>query len=71
VEAQLGLAKVKIAGDRFKDAVEQLEPLSKSQPNNAEIFELLAQAYRGIGKNDDARKAETRASLLREKRATP
>src|SRR2546425_9761997 len=52
-EAQLGSAKVKIASGRFKDAVEQLKPLSKSHPNNAETFELLAQAYRGIGKNED------------------
>ena len=70
-EAQLGSAKVKIASGRFKDAVEQLKPLSKSHPNNAETFELLAQAYRGIGKNEDAQNAETRASLLREKRAKP
>jgi choline-sulfatase len=71
VEAQLGLARVRIAGGRVKDAVEQLEALSKAQPNNAEIFELLAQAYREIGKNEDARKAETRANLLREKRSKP
>ena len=71
VEAQLGLARTKVAGGRLKDAVEQLETLSKSQPNNAEIFELLGQAYRGIGKNDAAQKAETRASLLREKHPKP
>jgi len=44
-EAQLGSAKVKIASGRFKDAVEQLESLSKLQPNHAEVFELLAQAH--------------------------
>ena len=71
VEAQLGLGRVTLAGGRFKDAVEQLETLSRSQPDNAEIFELLGQAYRGIGKNDAAQKAETRASLLREKRPKP
>jgi len=70
-EAQLGSAKVKIARGRFKDAVEQLGPLSKSQPNNAETFELLAQAYRGLGKNEDAQNAEARANLLREKRPKP
>ena len=70
-EAQLGSAKVKIASGRFKDAVEQLESLSKLQPNHAEVFELLAQAYRGLGKNEDAQNAETRAKLLREKRAKP
>src|SRR6266550_2090175 len=70
-EAQLGSAKVKIASGHFKNAVAQLEPLSKSHPNNAETFELLAQAYRGIGKNEDAQNAETRAILLREKRAKP
>ena len=70
-EAQLGSVKVKIASGRFKDAVAQLDPLSKSQPNHAEVFELLAQAYRGLGNNEDAQNAETRAKLLREKRAKP
>ena len=62
---------MKIASGRFKDAVEQLESLSKLQPNHAEVFELLAQAYRGLGKNEDAQNAETRANLLPEKRAKP
>ena len=65
MEVQLGLAKVKIAGGHFKDVVQQLEPLSKAQPNNAEIFELLAQAYRGLGKNQEAQKSEARVRLLR------
>lgn len=71
MEAQLGLAKVKIARGHFKDVVDQLEPLSKSQPDNAEIFELLAKAYRQAGKNEDAQKAEVRAKLLRTVRPKP
>src|SRR6266550_1937405 len=71
IEGRLGVAEAQIAEGNFKNAVAQLEPLSKSHPNNAETFELLAQAYRGIGKNEDAQNAETRAILLREKRAKP
>ena len=62
---------MKIASGRFKDAVAQPESLSTLQPNHAEVFELLAQAYRGLGQNDDAQKAESRANLLREKRPKP
>jgi arylsulfatase A-like enzyme/Flp pilus assembly protein TadD len=65
VEAQMGLAKAQIAEKSFADAAQQLEPLSQAQPSNAEVFELLAQAYAGLGKNDAAQKASARAASLR------
>ena len=64
VEAQVGLAKAQIAGAQFKEAVEQLEPLSKSQPRNKEVFELLAQAYKGLGQSTEAEKAAQKAASL-------
>jgi len=67
VKGQLGLAKVQIAEGNFNQAAEQLETLSKAQSRNAEIFELLAQAYSGMGKTADAQQAAARAKLLRSK----
>ena len=66
-DGQLGLAKAKIAGKKLKEAAGVLEDLTKAQPRNAEAFELLGQAYRGLGKNAEAQRAEARASLLRKK----
>jgi tetratricopeptide (TPR) repeat protein len=67
IEAQLGVAKAQIADANFNEAVKQLEPLSKSQSRNAEVFELLAQAYAGLGKKGEAQQADARAKLLRGK----
>jgi choline-sulfatase len=63
--AQLGLASAQIAKGNFDEALRQLEPLSKTQPNNAEVFVLLARAYTGLGKTVQAQRAESRAKLLR------
>jgi arylsulfatase A-like enzyme/Tfp pilus assembly protein PilF len=65
VEAQMGVAKAQILEGNLADAVQQLEPLSRTQSENAEVFELLAQAYTGLGKNDEAQKAASRATSLR------
>ena len=68
-QAQVGVAEVQIASRKFVDAVQRLESLAKSQPGNAKVFELLAQGYSGLGKRDDAQRAENRARTLREKPA--
>ena len=67
IEAQLALATSEIAEGNFADAAQQLEPLAKSQPNNAEVFDLLAKAYSGLGKSAEAQRAEARAKQLRGK----
>jgi predicted Zn-dependent protease len=67
VEGQLGLAKVQIAEGNFNQAADQLEGLSKAQSRNAEVFDLLAQAYSGMGKTAEAQQAAARAKLLRSK----
>jgi arylsulfatase A-like enzyme/Tfp pilus assembly protein PilF len=64
VEAQLGVAKADVAEGNFADAVQQLTPLSKAQPDNAEVFELLARSYRLMGKKEEAEQAARRAELL-------
>jgi choline-sulfatase len=67
VEGQLGLARALIAGKNFSEAVNGLTGMAKSQPTNADVFTLLAEAYRGLGKNVQAQEAETRAKALRTK----
>jgi choline-sulfatase len=67
VEAQLGLSRAQIADGSFSDALAQLQPLSTSQPQNPEVFELLAQAYNGLGKKQEAEQAENKAKSLRQK----
>jgi choline-sulfatase len=65
VQANLDLAKAQIADGRAGDAIQQLETLAKSHPDNAAVFELLSQAYKGVGKEAAARLAQERANLLR------
>jgi choline-sulfatase len=66
VEAQVGVAQAQIALGNFADAVAALEKVSKSQPT-ADVFELLAQAYRGMGRKIEAEEAENRANSLKKR----
>jgi predicted Zn-dependent protease len=68
VQAQLGVAKAQIAAASFAEAVQQLEPLSRLHPRNVEVFDLLAQAYSGLGRNAEAQHAKARANLLQQSR---
>jgi tetratricopeptide (TPR) repeat protein len=63
-DARVGVAKTQLADQRFADALQQLVPLSKSQPGRAEIFALLAEAYSGLGKKPEAERAKSRAKAL-------
>jgi choline-sulfatase len=67
-EAQLGLAEAQITEGNFADAAQSLEALSKAQPKNADLFDLLAKAYSGMGKKAEAQQAAARAKLLRGKK---
>ena len=64
VEAQLGLAKAQLAQSKFSDSLTVLEPLAKSNPTNAEVFQLLARAYKAMGRNQDAQRAENTGRRL-------
>jgi arylsulfatase A-like enzyme/Flp pilus assembly protein TadD len=66
-EARLGLAEAQIQESKFSDAMPDLEAFVKENPRNAEALRLLAQAYRGIGREQDARQAEQRAAALEKK----
>jgi arylsulfatase A-like enzyme/Flp pilus assembly protein TadD len=65
LEAQLGLARTEIAEGKFDQAASVLEPLTKSHPENAEVFETLAQAYTDLGKTAEAQRADSHAKSLR------
>jgi tetratricopeptide (TPR) repeat protein len=65
VEARLGLALADIADGNAATALDQLKSLSISQAKNPEVFDLLAQAYKSLGKQDEAEHAASRAKLLR------
>lgn len=62
-EAQLNLAKALIRQKKFADAVDLLE-LVAGASSDPELFELLAQAYTGLGRRQDAQRAELHAKEL-------
>jgi arylsulfatase A-like enzyme/Flp pilus assembly protein TadD len=64
-DAQIGIARCEILEGNQAAALDQLKSLSLSHPNNAEVFDLLAQAYRRLGKDNEAQRAEARGKLLR------
>jgi len=64
VDARLGIAKAQVLDGRFAYGLEQLVPLSKLSTANAETFELLAQAYSGIGNKAAAERARIRAQEM-------
>jgi arylsulfatase A-like enzyme/Flp pilus assembly protein TadD len=57
VEVWIELAKVLIAQKQFAEAAEQLEQIAESEGTNPELYELLAQAYTGLGKPQEAQRA--------------
>jgi choline-sulfatase len=65
VEAQMGLARAQIADGNAAAAVDTLHPLSGAQDKNPEFWDLLAQGYSSLGKQEDAKRAEKRAIELR------
>jgi tetratricopeptide (TPR) repeat protein len=63
-EAQIDLAKALNRQKKFADAVELLEPVAGSSSSAAEMFVVLAEAYTGLGRRQDAQRAESRARAL-------
>ncbi len=70
-EARLELARLYMEEKRAADAVEHLQKASTAEPNDAATFELLAQAYRALGKPVEARRAQVRATALKQKQKAP
>jgi arylsulfatase A-like enzyme/Tfp pilus assembly protein PilF len=67
-EARLGLAEAQIQQSDFAGALSDLEALTKANPQNAAALRLLARAYRGVGREQDALRTEERIRALEEKR---
>jgi predicted Zn-dependent protease len=65
LDAQVGIAQCEIAEGNQAAALDQLKSLSASHPKDPQILDLLAEAYRSLGKDRDANQAEARAKLLR------
>jgi arylsulfatase A-like enzyme/Tfp pilus assembly protein PilF len=61
-DGRLGLAEAQIDQSNFAGAVPDLEALSKEDPHNAAALQLLAKAYRGLGKEAEAKRAEQQAA---------
>ena len=65
VEGQIGLAKTLLRQKKYGDAVALLEESATSSGNNADFFDLLAQAYIGLGKPGPAQAAKDKAKKIR------
>jgi choline-sulfatase len=66
-EGRLGLAEAQIEQSDFAGALPDLEAFTKSDPQNAAALRLLARAYRGLGREQDAKRAGERAAALEKK----
>lgn len=66
-DGRLGLAEAQIQQSNFAGALPDLESFVKDDPKNAEALRLLAHAYRGVGKEQDAKRAEDQAAALEKK----
>jgi arylsulfatase A-like enzyme len=61
---RLGLAEAQIQQSNFAGALPDLEALVKSDPRNAAALRLLALAYRGLGREQEAKRTEEKAAAL-------
>ena len=66
-DGRLGVAEAQIQQSDFAGALPDLEAFAKSDPRNAVALRLLAQAYRGLGQEQDARRVESQAAALEKK----
>ncbi len=66
-DGRLGLAEAQIQQSDFAGALPDLEAFTKTDPRNAAALRLLAQAYRGLGRARDAKRAEEQAAALEKK----
>ena len=65
--AQIELSRAFLANQNFAEAAQQLQDLAQDTPS-ADVYDLLAQAYEGLGKKDMAQRAAARSAELRRKK---
>jgi choline-sulfatase len=63
-DGRVGLAEAQIVQSNFAGALPDLEAIAKAQPRNVQVLHLLARAYRGLGREQDARRTEEQATAL-------
>ena len=63
-DGRLGLAEAQIQQSNFAGALPDLEALVKSDPRNASALRLLALAYRGLGRETEAKRTQEKAAAL-------
>jgi uncharacterized protein HemY len=61
---RLGLAEAQLQQSNFSGALPDLETLVKSNVNNGDAFRLLARAYRGLGREQEAKQADAKAAAM-------
>ena len=66
-DGRLGLAEAQIQQSNFAGALPDLEALTKSDPHNVNAWRLLARTYRGLGRAQDAKRAEARVGTTEKK----
>jgi choline-sulfatase len=63
-DGRVGLAEAQIQQSNFAAAVSDLEALVKSDSRNPAALHLLARAYRGLGREEEAKHADEKAATL-------
>jgi choline-sulfatase len=63
-EARVLKAELLISENKFSEAAHILEAVTKAQPQSAQPYKLLASAYRGLGRQQEAVRAENQARRL-------
>ncbi|MBZ5615810.1 MAG: sulfatase-like hydrolase/transferase [Acidobacteriia bacterium] len=66
-EGRLGLAEAQIQQSDFAGALPDLEAYTKTDPRSVVALRLLAHAYRGLGREQDAKRIEERAAGIEKK----
>jgi predicted Zn-dependent protease len=66
-EGRLGLAEAQIRQSNFAGALPDLEAIAKSDPPDPATLHLLAQAYHGLGREQDAKRMEAQAAAIEKK----
>jgi len=66
-DGRLGLAEAQIQQSDFAGALPDLEAFTKADPRNAKALRLLARAYRGLGQEQDAKRADEQAAAREKK----
>ena len=63
-EAQIKLAEIFLAQNKYEEARQLLEAAVKLRRDSTEAYDLLAQAHKGLGNNRRAQQAQSRAKIL-------